>query len=167
MRINKGGDYLSTEDDHRHYVEEVALQFERLGISRSAGRILGWLLIAEPPHQTMNDLANGLQVSKSSVSTATQYLIQLGLIQRLSLPGERPDYYRVTEGVWQTTVRQQKNQVVVLRQLAEQGLNLLPEQPAERRNRLEEMRDFYAFFEKEIPLLLDRWEAESRRGDKE
>ncbi len=151
---------MSTNNEYRHYVEDVALHFEQAGVSRTAGRIFGWLLISDPPHQTMNDLVDGLQVSKSSVSTAARYLMQIGLIQRFSLPGERRDYYRVTEGVWQNTMHQQNSQVIQFRKLAEQGLALLADQPAERQNRLQEMRDFYAFVEKEYPILLDRWKAE-------
>jgi len=159
-----GGSYLSRDDEYRHYVEDVALHFEQAGMSRTVGRIFGWLLISDPPHQTMNDLVDGLQVSKSSVSTAARYLLQIGLVQRFSLPGERRDYYRVTEGVWQSNMRQQKNQVVGFRKLAEQGLAILADQSPDRRSRLQEMRDFYAFFEKEFPLLLERWEME-RKGD--
>ena len=48
--------------------------------------------------------------------------------------------------------------------LAEQGLELLADEPAERRERLQEMRDFYAFFEEELPVLLDRWEAERKES---
>lgn len=153
---------MGSEIEYRRYAEEVALHFEQGGLSRTAGRIFGWLLICDPPRQTMDDVADGLQVSKSSVSTATRLLIQVGLIQRLSLPGERRDYYRVAEGVWRTIMREREAQITSIRRLAEKGLELLADEPAERRKRLREMRDFYAFFEKELPALLDRWEAESK-----
>ena len=161
----KGGCYLRPNNTHRHYVEDIALHFEQAGLSRTAGRIFGWLLICQPPHQTMTELVDGLQISKSSISTATRYLMQVGLIQRFSLPGIRQDYYRIAEGVWQNSMNQQQEQVTILRKLAEQGINLLVDQPAERLNRLQEMRDFYTFLEREFPLLLDRWQAE-RDGSK-
>lgn len=155
---------MSKENEYRRYAEDVALHFEQGGLSRTAGRIFGWLLICDPPRQTMDDVAEGLQVSKSSVSTATRLLIQVGLIERLSLPGERRDYYCVSEGVWQTIMRERETQVTAFRRLAEQGLDLLVDEPAERRERLQEMRDFYAFFEEELPVLLDRWEAERKES---
>ncbi|MCL4869882.1 MAG: MarR family transcriptional regulator [Anaerolineae bacterium] len=158
---------MGTTNDYRRYVEDAALQFEQVGMSRSAGRILGWLLIADPPHQSMNALVDALQISKSSVSAATQFLIRHDLIQRISLPGERPDYYRVTEGVWPNMMHQQINQMILLRKLAEQGLDLLADQPVVRRERLQEMDDFYAFFEKELPLLIERWKVERSNGLKE
>lgn len=146
-------------DDYRNFAEDVALYFEQAGLSRTAGRIFGWLLICDPPRQTMNDLVDGLHISKSSVSVATRFLIEVGLIQRISVPGERRDYYCIVEDVWHTMMQQRMSQLVAFRKLAEQGLDMLADQPVERRKRLCEMRDFYAFWEKEIPVLLDRWQA--------
>ncbi|HEX7974611.1 MAG TPA: MarR family transcriptional regulator, partial [Anaerolineales bacterium] len=87
------------KEDHRqiakqHFVEEVALVFEEIGIARMAGRILGWLLISNPPHQSADELAEALQASKGSISTMTRLLIQADLIERIGLPGERRDYFR-------------------------------------------------------------------------
>lgn len=158
---------MSAGDEYRRFAEDVALHFEQSGLSRTVGRIFGWLLISDPPQQTMNDLVDGLHISKSSVSVATRFLIESGLVQRISLPGERRDYYCVVEGVWLTLMRQRMSQLVALRKLAEHGLEMLADQPAERRNRLREMRDFYAFFEEELPDLLDRWEARRSRAGKE
>lgn len=112
----------------------------------------------------MDDLVTSLQISKSSVSTATRQLIQAGLIERISLPGERRDFYRIGDGVWLKTMQERMAQVTALRQLAEKGLSLLAQEAPERQMRLQEMRDMYAFFEREMPRLLARWEAERKQG---
>ena len=44
-----------------------------------------------------------------------------------------------------------------VREMAERGLELLDDEAPANRQRLEEMRDIYAFFEREIPLMLVRW----------
>lgn len=106
----------------------------------------------------MNDLVDALQMSKSSISTATRTLIQIGFVQRLSLPGERRDYYQMRQGVWQNAIQERYKQTAQIRRLAERGLTLLINQPPEKKRRLQEMHDLYAFFEKELPLLLERWE---------
>ena len=36
------------------YVEDFGLYFEQFGLARTAGRMLGWLLVCDPPHQTMD-----------------------------------------------------------------------------------------------------------------
>jgi len=48
--------------------------------------------------------------------------------------------------------------------LAERGLELLEGKDPQLRQRLEGRRDMYAFFERELPALLQRWEQE-RKGD--
>ena len=55
--------------EKKRFIEEVGLLFEQTGLPRMAGRILGWLLIANPPHQTTSHLTEALLASKASIST--------------------------------------------------------------------------------------------------
>jgi DNA-binding transcriptional regulator GbsR (MarR family) len=158
---------LSTNEEQLKYIEELALYYEQTGQTRAAGRVLGWLLLCDPPHQTMDDLVTALQISKSSVSTATRQLIQVGLIERVSLPGERRDFYRIGAGIWTRIMQASVGQMTDLRQLAQRGLALLSQASPERRQRLQEMHDLYTFFEREMPLLLARWQAERKQGNNE
>lgn len=146
-----------------HFVEEVGMMFEAVGLPRMAGRIFGWLLIANPPHQSMGDLVKVLQASKGSISTMTRLLIQISLIERVSLPGQRRDYFQIKPHAWSQLTQQRMTQITAFRQLAERGLNLLSDQPPQLRQRLQEMRDIHAFLEKEMPLLDQRWQQEQRR----
>jgi DNA-binding transcriptional regulator GbsR (MarR family) len=150
------------ESEQQQFIEAVGLSFEQAGLPRMAGRILGWLLICDPPHQSPGELTEVLQASKGSISSMTRLLEQLGLIDRLSLPGERRDYFRIRNESWTALFRRRMELVSTFRQLADQGLALLSEQTPEQRRRLEEMRDMYAFFEYEVPRLLERWEQERR-----
>ena len=90
---------VAHEDDHRleerRFVEDFSLYFEQMGYPRSAGRILGWLLICDPPVQSTGELADALGASKGSRSTMTRLLIQVGLIERAGMPGRRRDYSRI------------------------------------------------------------------------
>ena len=140
-----------------HYVEEFGLFFEQFGLARTGGRILGWLLVCDPPHQTMDELMEALQVSKSSISTASRLLIQTGLVSKVSFPGERKDFYRISEDAWIQAWSAKNSQTTAMRLLAERGLALLPDEELERRNRLETMRDLYEFLEAEMPKLTERW----------
>ena len=145
------------------FVEEVGLFFEQSGLSRMAGRILGWLLLSNPPHQSTDELAEALMASKGSISTMTRLLIQIGLIERISLPGVRHDYFRIRPGAWEHLLKQSVEQITILRQLAERGLELVEGKTPLTRQGLEEMRDMYAFFEREYPALLERWEQEHKK----
>ena len=148
------------------YVEEVALGFERQGLFRMAGRVIGWLLICDPPDQHAGQLAEVLQASKGSISAAMKFLVPAGLVERSSRPGERRDYYRCRPGAWAELARDQSRQYDEFRKLAQRGLELLADAPADRRERLEDMHDFYAWLEREMPALWERWrrEQQERRG---
>lgn len=130
---------------------------------RMAGRVLGWLTIAEPPHQAMSELTEALQASKSSISTTTRFLIQIGLIERTSLPGQRRDYFRIKADTWDQKLKESLWQMTASRQLTERGLELVKDADNSNRRWLEEMRDMYAFFERELPALLERWERENSK----
>ena len=147
-------------DHYRHFIEETSVLFEQSGMPRMAGRIMSWLLVCDPPHQTSEQLATGLGASKGSISTMTRLLIQAGFIERIGLPGERRDYFRIKPDAWTQIMRSSMGQIMMFRQLAERGLALLDQEPAERTRRLAQMRDLYAFFEREFPALLARWEQE-------
>lgn len=152
---------MSTQHDQLlHYIEEFGLLFEQFGLPRTAGRMLGWLLVCEPPHQTMDELAAALQVSKSSVSTTSRMLIQSELVEKVSFPGERKDYYRISEDAWVKAWSARNAQTILLRQLAERGLDLLATDSADRRARLQVMLDLYKFLEAELPKLIERWQKE-------
>jgi len=140
--------------------------FERVGFPRMSGRIFGWLLISEPPQQSTGELAEGLQASKGSISTMTRLLIQIGLIERVSLPGKRRDYFQIKPHAWSQMTKQRISQITTFRELAEKGLGILEGTSADHRERLQEMRDIHAFWERELPLLDKRWEQEQQMRNK-
>ena len=147
--------------EEQRFVEEVGIIFEQTGLPRMAGRILGWLIIADPPHQSTAQLTEALMASKGSISTITRLLIQLGLIERVSLPGVRQDFFRLRADAWHHMIeRGLKDEIHMIRHLAERGLRLLADRAPLTRQWLEEMRDVYAFLEQEFPSLLERWEQQ-------
>ena len=147
----------------KRFVEEFGLVFQQLGLPRMAGRIVGWLLLCKPSHQSMDELAEALIASKGSISNTTRLLIQVGLIERFSLPGVRHDYFRIRAGASEHLLKRRAEQITVLRQLAERGLELLGDEAIVTQQGLEEMHDMYAFFEREFPVLVERWEQEREK----
>lgn len=145
-------------------VEDMGLVLQEAAIPRMAGRIYGWLLICHPPHQCAAELAQVLGGSKGSISTMTRLLIQMGLIERVALPGERSAYYHIKPGCWSEMLRKQMTLVSTVRQLSERGLALMKSQKPQVRLRLQEMHNIHAFFEREFPALLERWERHHVRS---
>ena len=92
-------------------------------------------------------------------------LIQLGLVERFGIPGERHARLRIGPDAWRHLVgRGLEDEIKMMRQLARRSLGILADRPHPNRERLEEMHDVYAFLEREFPALLERWEQERKTG---
>jgi predicted transcriptional regulator len=148
------------DEERRSYVEEFGLLFGQFGLSRMLGRVLGVLMISDPPECSAGELAEALGASRGSISQTTRSLIQMGLVQRRARPGERRDYFRIKPGAWGGIMRREMEALGGFRETAERGLELLDSEDPDARRGLEEMRDFYAYWEKEMPAVLERWEKE-------
>ncbi len=141
------------------FVEALGLHWESSGGTRMSGRVLGWLTISHPAEQTAAELAAVLSASKGSISTATRSLLQLGLIEKVSVPGERAVRFRIAPGAWRHALHVSIELARGYRQLAELGLAALPADSPADRERLREMHDVHAFLESEYPKLLERYDA--------
>ena len=146
--------------EEERFIEDVGLYVERYGLSRMAGRVLGWLLICDPAQQSMEDLSRTLGASKGSISTVTRILIQIGLIERVGLPGSRLGFYTARLGAGEL-VKQSVASITSIHELSERGLRLIEghnRKPATQL--LENIRDMSAYLEKELPAALQRWQEE-------
>ena len=87
--------------EESEFVARMGLFFEMTGGPRTMGRLYGWLLICDPPQQSLSELTTALSVSKASVSTVARQLQDSGMIERLPSPS-RQHHYRVTPGGFTT-----------------------------------------------------------------
>jgi DNA-binding transcriptional regulator GbsR (MarR family) len=146
----------------KQFIEDVGILYGDMGFPRMSGRIFGWLLLCEPPHQSAEQLATIVGASKGSISSMTRLLIQMGMVEKIGIPGRRDTYYRIRSGSWSEFMRNSLANMAAMRKLAERGLELIANRAPESRRRLQELRDFHAFLEREIPSLLDRYEQGRR-----
>jgi DNA-binding MarR family transcriptional regulator len=152
-------DELDRETRERHFVEEMGLLMAQAGEPPMMGRVLGRLLICDPPHQSSAELAEYLQASAGSISTTTRALQAAGLIERAPVPGERATYFRLRAHPWGEVMRRQAVILRLSRECAERGLAALEGEPEARKARLHDFHDFYAFFEERLPEMIDAWAA--------
>lgn len=159
---------VERDEDHEagadvlRFVEEVAAAFEGRGLVLMAGRAVGWLLICEPCEQTFTQIADALQASRGTISTALKSLVASGWVERRAVEGERSDRFRLRPGRWVELSREQNAHCAAMTALAAQGLELLADAPSTRLDRLREMRDFHLWLDRELPALWKRWSAEHR-----
>jgi len=129
-----------------------------------AGRVLGALLLADPPEMSSSELAAFLGVSAASVSTATRELIRPGLAVRVTVPGQRQDHFRATFGA---NIDQFLRSRLELNRrwedLMRRGETLAAGKDPAVRRQLAEIRQFYEFLESEFTAILQRWQRRRRR----
>lgn len=140
------------------FTEEAGLFYERLGLSRTAGRVVGHLLASDDDSADAPELCEQLSVAKSSMSVALRQLDQAGMVERFRRRGERRDRYRLADDVFGRAFRAKMAEFDAFQELAAHGLAAVGDDP-HRRKRLENMRDMYAFMAHRFPALLDEWEA--------
>ncbi|MCP3014836.1 MarR family transcriptional regulator [Nocardiopsis dassonvillei] len=153
-------------EDELAFVDEVAVFFEREGLPLIAGRVIGWLLICDPPEQSAAQLAEALQVSRSSISSATRLLTPSGLVEGVRRRGQRQEYFRIAADGWSRMLERRYAQTAAFREVTERGLSMLRETPDERRERLANVHELYGFLESELPPLFSRWRSERERSDR-
>lgn len=143
--------------EEAEFVDRIGLFFEMLGGPRTMGRVYGWLLICEPPQQSLTELADTLAVSKASASTVARQLQDGGMVERLPT-ATRQHHYRVTPGGFTSVLDVQLSRMRLGIDAADFGLSLLDDGRKEQRERLEDFRDFCEFSAADYrDELMRRW----------
>jgi hypothetical protein len=139
--------------DHmgRHYARRYAFP-------PMAGRVLGYLLVCDPPDQTITELSDALLASRSAITGALEVLERIHAIQRSRAAGERMDRVRVDLASAQSrgfdiTEYQE------LGDLAREGLEVVGHASPERRATLVEMAAFADWLVDRTRALQQEWEA--------
>ncbi|HKT01552.1 MAG TPA: MarR family transcriptional regulator [Rugosimonospora sp.] len=144
-------------NDEREYAEHAAVVLEGMGLPRAYGKLLAWLMVCDPPQQSGTQLAQALDLSRGSVSMGTRILENNRLIRRVPGPGRHKVYEMTEDAIMRAT---QSDNYRIFRELMDRGVQLLGGEDAPRAQRLRRNRDFYAFMERELPRLVDRFKAE-------
>ena len=130
----------------------------RYGMAPMVGRVLGYLMICDPPEQSIAELAEALLASRSAITNAIAFLDNLGYIRRSRAAGERMDRISADLSSAERTgfnVTEYQEQV----DLAREGLAVLADAPAGRRARLLWYAAFADFLVARLPLLEKDWIA--------
>ena len=153
---------MTSEQDRRRFTEDVSRVFEAMGFPPMAGRVWAALLVSDQPQLSAVDLQEQIGASGGSISTALATLNQLGIIERVWVPGDRRSYYVAPTSALDRLLQRRAEALTLMVQLAERGVETFSdvELAAER---LTYLRDLYAWFDREYDILLERWRAEQQK----
>lgn len=126
------------------------------GFPLMAGRLLGYLMVSEPEHPTIAELADALMASRSAITSAVQTLEGYHLVNRARAAGERVDRIILDPAGFEgngldPTIYSEQNAIF------KEGLALLVSAPASRRAFLEDAVDLTAFLVERMPSLQKEW----------
>lgn len=153
---------MKPRSDQSEFIEQVGRWWETFSGSRSAGRILGWLMICEPAHQSSPQLADALQISAGSVSTQTRVLEGIGLVERITFPGDRVTYYQLKPHVWIEIMWSEQQRIEEMKGLAEAASDVTPQERSDRVDDLRRVADFFLERWPELMNDLDRFLEKER-----
>jgi DNA-binding transcriptional regulator GbsR (MarR family) len=129
------------------WVERVAMFCaEQYGLPPITGRILGWLMICDPPEQSAGEIAEAIGASRASLTTNMRLLTATELVHRRTRPGERTTYYRVDDDAWEKIVRRKFASLASFREIARDGMDLVGTDSA-RGARLRAAHEIYGWLE--------------------
>jgi DNA-binding transcriptional regulator GbsR (MarR family) len=76
------------------FIEQVGRLVEGEGLPRTAGRMMGLMIVSGTP-LGIDEISRRLKVSRASVSTNSRLLQSLAIAQLVSEPGNRRDYLQI------------------------------------------------------------------------
>lgn len=79
----------------RELVEAMGRLTNRGGGTSLAGRIIGLLSFLDKEEFTFEEIVDELKISKSSVSTTINHLMEADKIEYVTYPGDRKRYFRI------------------------------------------------------------------------
>ncbi len=89
---------MRTETVQR-FVEAWGAMGSLWGINRSVARVHALLMANEEP-LSLEEIADGLQISKGNASMSLRELRTFGVVRQVQVPGDRRDFYVTEPDVW-------------------------------------------------------------------
>lgn len=140
------------------FIEQFGLLTEMDGLPRIAGRIMALLLLSDEPRDA-SEIGDRLQVSHGSVSTNTRLLENLGILERVSVPGDRRLRFRITADPYGRLLAGHLQRQRRIKDLITDTVARLPARDAAARQRLARTAQFYALTIGTTEQIVEQWRA--------
>ncbi len=142
-------------------LDDLARVLEAAGFPHGIAKVYAALTLVEGEGASTNELIESLGISKASITTAMQFLIGTNLVERYRMRGSRQAHYRIVKGSWTDILNRKFAATSYIREVTEQALEMVKSEEA--KERIREMHEIYAFFEKELAEMMKRWNRRKSR----
>jgi hypothetical protein len=144
--------------NERRFMEDVARLLTPWGVPPVAARLYGYLLLCPRP-VSLDEITEGLEISKSSASVAARLLESYTLARRHSEAGTKRALYAVADD-YEAMVRQQNRLLDALAEQLNAGAGIAASRTVSAR--LGEMADFYRVMRGAMEDAMSRWKRDRR-----
>ncbi len=150
---------IATENsiEKRRQVERIGVTFEKSGMSPVAARIIGLLMMAEPPYLTLEEITEATRASKSSVSNALKFLQSEGLIEYITFSGDRKRYFQLYTSTWLEVLQQRVASITPFRKILLETVDMRSNQHPHFNQSLLDICELYGEFERGVTKIIDNW----------
>ncbi|MCE6995266.1 transcriptional regulator [Saccharothrix sp. S26] len=113
------------QDEVLRWVERVAtFCVEEWALPPITGRILGLLMICDPPERSAGQIAETIRASRASLTSNMRFLAAIGLVRKVRVPGDRTTYYRIEDDAWHKVIQRKLDGLGAFGDIAEEGMRL-------------------------------------------
>lgn len=102
------------------YLEKFGRHYEALGGTRAAGKFFALFLITQETF-SLEELAQTVGTSKGTASTSLRVLCTFGIVEHITKPGDRKDYYRIHPDAWRRMLEAAVPKTEMFRELFRAG----------------------------------------------
>jgi DNA-binding transcriptional regulator GbsR (MarR family) len=144
-------------------IEKFGVYFKKAGHQPLMGRLMAYLMLAEPPQKSFEEISEFLLASKSAVSNVLKLLITFGYVDYVSFAGDRKRYFKLNHECWDTYFESQRKEVEEFMNLTTEVLSLRSDKYPEINKGIRELYLLMETFEEEMSSMIEKWKAKSKQ----
>lgn len=138
-------------------VERIGIVCDKDGMPPLAGRMVGFFMLAEPPHKTFDEIAEFLQASKSAISTTLRFLEAQGMVEYITFSGDRKRYFRLSVDSWGDVIMAKMEFLKMMQARVAMVLEARSDAYPEFNLGLKSMYALYDIMLEGLPILMEKW----------
>jgi DNA-binding transcriptional regulator GbsR (MarR family) len=130
------------------------------GLPPVAGRLWAWLLVCDPPDQTVDQIAEAIGASRGAISGAVRMLEPSGLVIRSKRRGDRREHWRTSPDAVVHSLQAKERATRPSLAALDAVIDALGERSDESLARLRETQHLYRMLLQMFPALIAQFEAD-------
>jgi DNA-binding transcriptional regulator GbsR (MarR family) len=147
-------------DEEEAFIDRWSRILASEGLPPVAGRLWAWLLVCEPPEQSVEQIAHAIGASRGAISGAVRMLEPSGLIVRIRRRGDRREYWRTSQDAVIHSLQAKERATRPSLQALDDVIGALSDRSDESLARLREAQRLYQMLLRMFPDLIDQFRAE-------